>query len=154
MMATVMRGDKNFDHGVLIEVETFINHALLRAQANEDNYLLADRSYDAKYIRMRKMQFDILNRMFELASKINMDLVQADLIAELTEEFARSLSESNSGEALLQRLMSVSAACKDGPLPKGRSEFENRAILFQYLSEFRHVVELKREFSSEYGEKY
>ena len=153
MIATVMRGDKNFNHEVLQEVEAFIHRALLRAQMNEDNHLLVDVSYYTSYIRMRKLQFDILNRMFELAYKVEMDLVQTHLIADLTEEFAYLLSESNSGEGLLQRLDAISAQCKGGLLPESRSEFENRAILFQYLSEFRHVVQLKREFSHEYAEK-
>jgi len=153
IIAAVLRGDKDFDHSIFIEIEQFIDDALLRAQTNDDNYLFTDMSYDARYIRMRKLQFYILKRMFDLGCKIDMDLIQADLMVGLTEDFAHSLSEFNTGEEMLERLESVSAACKDGPLPKSRSEFENRAILFQYLNELRHMVELKREFSSEYGKK-
>ena len=153
IIATVIRGDHNFDQSIFTEVKQFIDDALMRAKTNDDNHLFADVSYYAKYIGMRKMQFDILNRMFELVCKIDMDLVQADLMAELTEDFAHSLSESGTGEEMLKRLEVISAECKDGPLPKSRREFENRAILFQYLSELRHMVELKREFRSEYGKK-
>jgi len=149
IIATTIRGDHNTDKSIFDEVEHFIDDALERAEINDENHLFADVSYYAKYIKMRKLQFFILNRMFELVCKLDMSLIQADLIAELTEDFAHELSEFGTGEAMLQRLESVSAECKDGPLPKSRQEFENRAILFQYLSELRHVVELKREFSSE-----
>ena len=150
-IAAVIRGDQNFDQSIFTSVKQFIDDALARAEANDDNYLFADMSYNVKYIKMRKLQFYILNSMFELACKINMNLTQADLIADLTEDFAHSLSEFGTGEGMLDRIESLSAEFKDGPLPKCRREFENRAILFQFLSEMRHMVELKREFRSEYG---
>ena len=150
IITTTIRGDHNFDQSIFTEVEQFIDHALERAETNDENHLFSDMSYDAKYIKMRKLQFYILNRMFELVHKLDMNLFQADLIADLTEDFSHKLSEFGTGEEMLEKLESVSAQCKDGPLPKSRQEFENRAILFQYLSELRHMVELKREFSSEY----
>jgi len=150
IIATTIRGDHNFDQTIFKEVEQFIDDALKRAQTNDENHLFADMSYDVEYIKMRKLQFFILNRMFELVHKLDMNLFQADLIADLTEDFSHKLSKFGTGEEMLQRLASVSAKCKDGPLPKSRQEFENRAILFQYLSELRHMVELKREFSNEY----
>ena len=153
MIATALRGDKNFDASILVEIETFIDDALLRAKVNDDNYLLTDRSYDVKYIRMRKLQLHLLKRMLELGSKIDMNLEQVDWVADLTEEFAHSLSESNSGEGLLARLEAVLAVARKEVLPKNRDEFENRAILFQYLNELRYFVELKQEFSSEYSKK-
>lgn len=153
IMATMLRGDRNFDETPLLAAEELINNALLRAQANEENDLRTDASYDVSYTRMRKMQLDCLSRMFELGCKIDMDLIQAGLVADLLAEFSRLLSEFNSGERLLQRWMSVLAACQAGLLPKSRREFENRAILFQYLSELRYMVELKLAFSREYGEK-
>ena len=154
IIATIIRGDKNFDRKMLIEVEHFIGHALVRARANEDNYLITDVSYHTSYIKMRRLQFDVLVRMFELGVKVNMNLIQADLIADLTEELARVLSETNSGQDLLNKIEEISVMFQKGELPQSRSEFENRAVLFQYLSEFRHMVELKREFSNEYGENH
>jgi uncharacterized membrane protein YgaE (UPF0421/DUF939 family) len=154
IIVTIIRGDKNFNDDILVEVENFINQAMIRAQSNEENHLIVDASYYVHYIRMRKMQFDILSRMFDLVCKVDMNLEQAEWIADLTEEFAYSLSESNSGEGLLENLKTVLDFARKGELPKSRREFENRAILFQYLSEFRHMVELKREFNDEYGAKY
>jgi len=153
IIATTIRGDHNTDKSIFKDVEQFIDDALVRAKLNDDNYLFSDMSYNAKYINMRKLQFYILNRMHELACKIDMNLVQADLIADLTEEVVHYLSEFGTGDELLKKMESVSTECKGGLLPKSRREFENRAILFQYLSELRHMVELKQEFSSEYSKK-
>ncbi|MCL1990969.1 MAG: aromatic acid exporter family protein [Defluviitaleaceae bacterium] len=154
IMATMIKGNQYFDQSMFVEIETFINDALVRAKMNADNYLRADMSYYANYMNMRKMQFEILKRMFNLTCQIEMELVQAALIADLTKHFAHSLSESNSGEGLLEELAAVLAECQDGTLPKSRQEFENRAILFQYLSEFRHMVELKREFNEKQKELF
>jgi uncharacterized membrane protein YgaE (UPF0421/DUF939 family) len=153
IIATIIRGDKNFDYEMIIEIESFIDHALTRAQANEDNYLMTDVSYHTSYIKMRKLQFDVLSRMFGLVWKVDMNLVQADLIADLTEELAHTLSKTNSGKDLLIKIDDILVGFQEGELPKSRKEFENRAVLFQYLSEFRHMVELKREFSNEYDGK-
>lgn len=151
IIATIIRGDQNFDQGLFLEVESFIDQALTRAVANEDNYLITDVSYHTRYINMRKFQFDVLLRMYDLVIKIDMNLVQVDLIADLTQDLAHTLSKTNSGIDLLIKIDDILAESKKAELPKSRKEFENRAVLFQYLSEFRHLVELKREFSHEYG---
>ena len=151
MMTTMIRGDKNFDQKVMSDVETFIDHALARARMNEENNLLLDVSYHTNYIKMRKLQFDVLSRMMGLVGKVEMNLSQADLLADLTEELACTLSKTNTGKDLLNKIDDALAEFQQGELPKSRREFENRAILFQYLSEFRHIVELKGEFSHEYG---
>jgi len=153
IIVTAIRGDHNFNQSIFFEVEQFIDDALARAQTNDDNHLFADVSYYAKYISMRKAQIGILRRMFESACRIDMNLIQADLIADLTEDVAHYLSEFGTGDGLLRKLEAVSAEFKVGPLPKSRREFENRAILFQFLSELRYMVELKRDFSSEYDGK-
>jgi len=153
MIVTILRGDCNFDDAIFTEIETFINQALVRAQTNEDNYLLADLSYYGSYIRMRKRQLYILKQMFELACRIDMELEQGEKIANLTEKLAYTLSERGTGEEMLQEIAAISAVFQSGSLPKSRAEFENRAILFQYLSEMRYLTELKREFTDECGDK-
>ena len=153
MMATILRGDKNFNGTIFAEIEAFINQALIRTQTNEENYLRADLSYYGRYIRMRKRQFYVLKQMFELACRFDMELEQGEMIASLTEKLAHTLSEFGTGEETLNELAAFSAACQSGSLPRSRAEFENRAILFQYISEMRHLTALKREFTDEYGEK-
>lgn len=152
IIATIIRGDKNFDQVLFLEVESFINQALTRATSNEDNYLMTDVSFHTRYIKMRKLQFDVLLRMYDLVIKIDMHLVQVDMIADLTQDLAYSLSKTNSGKDLLIKIDDILAEFKKAELPKSRKEFENRAILFHYLSEFRHLVALKREFTHEYSE--
>lgn len=151
--ADLMRGVKLSEASLLIEIETFIEEALSRAKLNDDNYLRLDKSYYAHYIQMRKLQLRILKRMYGLASKVDMMLIQVDIIADLTDEVAKMLSESGNGEEILEKSEMIATTFKNEPLPGSRQEFENRAILFQYLSELRHMVELKREFNHEYGDK-
>lgn len=151
IIATILRGDPNFDAAVFDEMEVFINKAIMQTKTNEDNYFFLDVSYQGKYIRMRKRQFYILKHMFELANQIDMTLVVGEGVAQLVEKMAFVISESGTGEAMLKELSDFSRSCQQGALPQSRGEFENRAILFQILSEMRHLTELKREFANEYG---
>jgi len=153
-MAGVLRKKPLGKNTELSHVGAFIEEALARARDFEDNHVFADKSYNSKYIHLRKMQFEAIRRMHQLACGITMDIEQVLVVAALTEELARELSESNTGSMLLGRLSAVMGEFQKGELPRNREEFENRAVLFQYLSELRYLIELKREFSNEYVNHY
>lgn len=132
-------------------VLALIKETLSMVDVYQENSLLTDRSYHAHYVGMRRVQLAILRRMDHLVTSVDMSLPQATLIGELTFVVAQGLSEFGDGKEVLARLGALSGRLKKEALPTSREEFENRAILFQYLSELRHMIELKAEFSNEYG---
>jgi len=150
-ISTILKGDDNFNTTIFDNTEVFINKAIKQAKVNEENFIFVDVTYYGKYIRMRKRQFYILKHMFELALRVDMNLDIATEVAKIVESLAYSLSEFGDGEQTLKILSNFSELCQKGELPKSRAEFENRAVLFQILSEMRHFIELKRDFSNEYG---
>lgn len=148
--ATTLRGDLNFSDTVFIRAEKVIANALITAKIDDENHLINDRSYFVDYINFRQMQFEILRRLSDLAIKIDIEIVQVELIADLTVDIANSISEFGSGKQVISQINEISSGFKKMPLPATREEFENRAILFQFLNEIRYLVELKRFFRAEH----
>ena len=128
------------------EVGQLLEAAKKRADQNQENYLIRDFAYYSKYMSMRFLQFEAFLRMDKILNELHMTVLQSDLIAGITEEMAQDLHEHNDGEALLEKVGQVLGVCRDMELPKTREEFENRALLFSYLGELRHFIEVKREF--------
>ena len=149
-VATMLRGDLNFDKTIFTETETVIDSALTTAQADYENHLLTDNSYFIDYLQFRQIQLEILKRLASLARQVDTNLVQAELIAELTTQIADSISEFGNGEKIIAEIDRLTEEFRGMTLPESRDEFENRAILFQFLNEIRYLVELKRFFRAEH----
>ena len=139
----------DFEKRLFDETNTLIENALQKTYADEENHLWAETTYHTNYVLMRKLQFGVLERMSELLDKVETPTPRSNLLYELTKMAAMTLEESNNASALLSELDKVLLVYRNGELPKFRAEFEGRAILFQYLSEFRHFLELKKQFMSE-----
>ena len=149
-IATMLRGDLNFDESIFLRVENIIDTTITTARIDNDNHLLTDNSYFVDYMQFRQIQLEILKRLASLAQEVGTDLVQAELIAELTTQVANSISEFGSGEKIIVEINRLTEEFRVMPLPLNRNEFENRAILFQFLNEIRYLVELKRFFRAEH----
>jgi len=139
-----------FYQQLFTETRTRIAGAIKKAKMAQENNWNDEPLYELKYLLMRRTQFDVLERMAELMERLSMtDLPAATLISELIGKAALALEEFNTGDTLLLELEKVSTTCRGGVLPKSREEFENRAVLFQYLAEFRYFLELKKQFSDD-----
>jgi len=135
------------------DLETHLKNSIVQAQMNEDNNILHDVSYYGKYLRMRRRQFYVLKKMAELANKVDGQFLQGEYVADITKRVSGAVAETGDGLAILAEIEEVTQFCRQADLPKTREEFEIRAVLFQFLSELRYFVELKREFNNEYGSK-
>ena len=60
---------------------------------------------------------------------------------------AETFAEENDGTRIMERIYEVYAEYRQMPLPQKRSEFENRAELFQFLQSFKSFIEIKAEFA-------
>ncbi len=72
--------------------------------------------------------------------------VQSARIAGFLFHTGERLHEYNNVVGLLEDLESVKAEMRRDPMPRGREEFEYRAVLFQILTELEQFLLLKREF--------
>ena len=131
---------------LLSSLKELLAEAQQRAKDNRENYFLEEMTYYSKYMQMRFHQYEVLTRLNTLLDQVDVASEQTELVADLTEKFADSLHEFNPGHELISETEKVLEICRNQELPKTRAEFENRAMLFQYLNEFRHLLEIKRDF--------
>ncbi|SHJ06988.1 Uncharacterized membrane protein YgaE, UPF0421/DUF939 family [Clostridium cavendishii DSM 21758] len=117
-----------------------------RAYRNLNNYVNEESKYYVKYMEMRTLQFEILKYMRGNFERFYKTFAQTEIVAAFTERVALDLHENNNAEGLLEDLKSVFEACSIQKLPETREEFENRAILFQFLKDLEYLLEVKRNF--------
>lgn len=117
-----------------------------RAYKNLNNYFLLDVSYYVHYIDMRKNQFHTMKRMREHFQHFFMTYEQTIMISEFTVKVAKSIYEENTAENLLNDVNKLRKSFKEMELPSTRDEFENRAMLFQFLNDMEEFLKIKNEF--------
>lgn len=123
------------------------------AREHSDNQLqFAD--YYLDYTRMREEQRKILVRLCELIERIDLKVEQTDSLSKIFELTADTLSETNTGVDLLEKIADLYVFYRDSELPKSRDEFEARATLYQILADFEHFLEIKRRFYFEHEDDY
>lgn len=123
-----------------------LQEAKQRAEHHRQNYLLDEMTYYTQYMEMRFIQYQVLVNMRTTLGKVRMTVEQSILLADLTEEIGLSLHEFNTADELMDKTQQVLEICRNQALPQTREEFENRAMLFQYLNDVMYLLEIKRQF--------
>lgn len=75
------------------------------------------------------------------------------MVSEFTQEVGESLHEENTAKELLDNLQLLRESFKTMELPKDREEFENRAMLFQFLNDLEDFLIIKYDFKKRYIKK-
>lgn len=127
------------------ELEKRIEIAKKRADDNFNNYLFSDVRYYVHYIEMRGVQLQVLKYMREHFARISMAVKQTELVANFTEELASVIGKEVNVNILMNRLNRLRRELSEQALPVTREEFENRAMLYQFLNDLEFFIETKRE---------
>jgi uncharacterized membrane protein YgaE (UPF0421/DUF939 family) len=117
-----------------------------RAYRNFNNALWRNDRYYIKYMDMRLSQFEILKNMRKHFNNFFITYEQSLRIADFTENVSNSLHEYNTAEGLLKNLYTLKESFASMELPKTREEFENRAMLYQFLNDLESFLIIKNEF--------
>lgn len=128
------------------KLEKRLHMARIRAYNNLNNYFLSDASYYVQYMEMRTQQFETLKRMQEHFQRFFITYEQSIIMAYFTESVANSLHEENTAEKQLNAVEILREDFKKMELPRAREEFENRAMLFQFLNDLEQFLIIKNEF--------
>ena len=127
-------------------VKKLLEESKIRAERNQENYVLFQVSYFAQYMEMRFLQFEVLQKLAQIVEKVNLNLEEADILGNLTEQFILHLHDAKTIENLVAKTENVIEEFKNAPLPKTRDEFINQTLIFQYLNEFHHLLEINKTF--------
>ena len=147
MSAALKEHDSSFaEEELFAELDERIKTAKRNAYKNLNNYLISDMSYYVEYMEMRRQQFKILKRMKDNFNRIFITYEHTIMVADFTEKISKSFDEKNTAEGLLKDLEDLRGEFKDMPLPATREEFENRAMLYEFLNDLEQLLLIKYEF--------
>ncbi|MGL6174604.1 MAG: aromatic acid exporter family protein [Cellulosilyticaceae bacterium] len=141
------------EKSVCIEEENYfkilegdIKLAQLQAYKHSNNHLFATISPYERYFGMREKQFQVMEYMREHFNKFFMTYEETEIVAEFASKVAHSIRGEVTAKVLLEELEELRGRFKASKLPSTREEFENRAMLYQYLNDIEHFLEIKKEF--------
>ncbi|CRK81496.1 aromatic acid exporter family protein [Neobacillus massiliamazoniensis] len=147
--AYLEKGDQGWDGKELLELEEDLNKGKMLAIQYEENRLGTDKKGYYYYFDMREKQFVILKRMLPIVSSLNEDVVQRHVFAQFLYEISTDVKSENTAYRHLQRLEIEHQKMKEMELPKFRTEFETRALVFHLMNEIEYYLETKMNYYDE-----
>lgn len=139
-----------YEKQISVNVEELINKSKFMAQIINNNHLFKKNDYYLSYIEMRIIQLDTMKRMKRHFSRFYMTYDQTRILSEFTNEVAMNLKEDNDCVELISKLNLLRKDYEKMDLPKNRNEFENRALLFQFLNDLEDFLVIKKEFKESF----
>lgn len=132
------------------KVEKIIAETKDIAYRINNNNLFKSNNYYIEYVNMRAMQLDAIKRMSKHFLRVNMKYEQTILLSQFTLSVGVNIHEDNDCIHLIDELAKLRNGYTEMPLPTSRQEFENRAMLFQFLNDLEDFLMIKRDFKKIY----
>lgn len=135
-----------YEKEILFEVEELVKKSKGIAQMINNNHLFKKNDYYLNYTEMRIIQLDSMKRMKRHFSRFYMTYDQTKLLSDFTNNVAMNLHENNDCIELIDKLNLLRKDYANMELPKNRNEFENRALLLQFLNDLEDFLIVKKKF--------
>lgn len=149
---TLLNEDTDTDtKDLLADLKTQLLVGKKMAYDYNNNYILKDEPYYYDYFQMRKEQYLLLVQISKHFETIFFSVAQAKELSDLTAVIRDNLSENNDGKVKWDAANALLVRYRNSPLPTNRQEFENRAVLYQYLTDLKRFIQIKAEFISQNG---
>ncbi|WP_077330194.1 aromatic acid exporter family protein [Virgibacillus siamensis] len=146
-IALYIRTDKQEWDGTEITIcEELLQEASNLVSLDRENHLLRSKHPYADYFTMRSRQFELLQKMLPLVSRLpKIDSISIK-IADFFDELSDAVHPGNTAVIYLEQLDELRKDFDREPLPVTRKEFETRANLFRLLHEIEDYLLLKKKF--------
>lgn len=112
-----------------------------------NNHFTGTNDYFYKYMQMRMVQCLSLKRIFADIKSLEYTTTQAEKLSEYLYKICEEFGEANNAVSLLEELNKLFDFYKNEKLPVSRIEFENRAVLYNILTELKEFIEIKKRFA-------
>lgn len=150
MSSRIIDDDKSdYNAECFRRIDSLMFEAQKTAHENRDNTLRYDKSYDIQYLKMRKKQCITLYEMYKSILQIKTVPEQAKIISDFLLKISAEYDEKNNVKNLIKELSVIFDKMKEQPMPKERSEFENRAVLYFFMLQMKKFLLLKYNFMTE-----
>ncbi len=126
-----------------------IKEGQYQAKIHQENQWVSSTGYYEAYFTMRQTQARLLMDMTEILQHIQVEEAYLLTFQSVLRYTADTFHENNDGQLILAKIEALHADYRQKPLPQTRSEFENRAQLFQFLQTFKSFIEVKADFSEQ-----
>ena len=143
-----------YEYEILKSTENLIRDTYIIAHRIKDNSLFKNNYYNVAYVDMRVMQLECIKRMRKHFSRFYMTYDQTKLLSQFTYEVAINIHVDNDCVELIHKINELKKDYKNMNLPKNRDEFENRALLFQFLNDLEDFLIIKKEFKEGFEKNY
>lgn len=143
MAESIRNGCPLIDHNLYLELEMKLKECNNRAWMEAENRSSKEVTDHVKYIEGRLTQFEILHHMKRYFNKIKGKYEQTMMVADLTEMIAGRFDRSISLEEVVEAFKGYKAKFKMMQLPETRADFENRSVLYGYVSDLEHLLVAK-----------
>lgn len=131
-------------------VEKLVYETKIMAQRISNNHFFRNQDYYLCYTEMRIVQLDTLKKMKKHFSRFYMTYEQTRILSEFTSKVAVNIYADNDCIELIRQLALLREEYRRMELPKNREEFENRALLFQFLNDLEDFLIIKKEFKEKF----
>lgn len=138
----------DWDGKEINEIEDIFEETRLLVERDRDNHLLRDSHAFENYFRMRFQQYELLQQMLPLVTRLPRKYEISESIADFFEELSDSVHPGNTAVLFLNDLKQLKADFKSDALPKTQIEFETRANLYQLLYDIEQYLIIKSKFKA------
>lgn len=135
-----------YEQKLFIELDELIKKTEYIATKITNNYIFKNYDYYITYINLRIIQLDIIKRMKRHFSRFNTTLQQTIILSDFTKNVAMNIFEYEDDNKLINDVNIIRKDYQSMELPRTREEFENRALLLQFLNDLEDLIMSKREF--------
>lgn len=130
----------------MIDTPILLRQAKELALQKLENYLIRQQEAEYAYFELREKQFELLERMLPIVSRLNHDVPQGRQLSEFVEELSQNIHPENTAYIFLEKIAALRTEVKKTELPQTREEFETRASLFYLLNEFEQYLYIKQNY--------
>ncbi|MCP8616793.1 aromatic acid exporter family protein [Salirhabdus salicampi] len=139
-------GEESWEGKEFTETATVLETAKSLAFRDVENHILREHHPYYHYFHMRTKQFEVLERMLPLISRVKEINKQSVAMADFFDKLSEAVHPGNTAVLYLNELKEMKEHFRNEELPVTREEFEARASLFTLLNEIEQYLILKRSF--------
>lgn len=134
------------------ELEKKLSGYEITAMTEVANKILPQNNYPVLYFQMRSRQASFMRRIWNNLERTQERHDTNNLLATFLSDVAEGFHERNNAKEMLCELDRIDEKYDLLPLPATRQEFEDRALLYAVIQDFRTLLEIKRDFMASVDE--
>ncbi|NLF20569.1 MAG: aromatic acid exporter family protein [Clostridiaceae bacterium] len=113
------------------------------ALADAENKMIPGRTQYMDVVEIRSLQYEIMHYMKRYFSRLSQTYEQTEMVAFLTDQVADHFNGPVVGDDVVKSFKEFRNSFKSMDLPASRTEFENRATLYEFLNDLEHFIDVE-----------